>query len=420
MNTRECSVLWKTGMQLLPQHFQQQETHIKHWTRAHDLAAHGDSPIGFVQLSINHALLGSGVFSLDHIEAWLPGGLYVQRSQCTSLSGEIPPHATEVYLEFPSAQTQQMAGEVVPLELADALAPDDIDTVDGTRLPVQIGFSPETAKGVTCMRIASLERLGDRAFRVLEDRSPEIVRLAAWPPLAKHVANFSAKLHETLHSLEALPSQGVLTRTAMVNMVLKQTLARAWVNMEAVRTTGTVAAVEHAFRVLHAELVALAGDTQVTLLRDGHSATRLPLHIAAIDALLERLTQTGVIRVPLHAHPDGTWQSRLPSSFMTCRRLFLAIDTNAPLPQGAERLIKVSTPTRLPSIVASSVAGATMQVCYPPPPELPARVGRVYLHVLPHADHWDAIAREHEVAVYIPSLARNEHTHMEFYGLCDV
>ena len=70
-------VIWKEGMFITPQHFQQQERYLSWYIdNTFDVGAGFGARTGFANLQINHELLKIGKFAVSSSSGFLPGGGY--------------------------------------------------------------------------------------------------------------------------------------------------------------------------------------------------------------------------------------------------------------------------------------------------------------------------------------------------------
>ena len=98
-------VIWKEGMFITPQHFQQQERYLSWYIdNTFDAGAEFGTKAGFASLEINHDLLKIGKFAVANSSGFLPGGGYF--SHDGEVVMDVPPDAVEkiVFLTLPVAK----------------------------------------------------------------------------------------------------------------------------------------------------------------------------------------------------------------------------------------------------------------------------------------------------------------------------
>ena len=98
-------VIWKEGMFITPQHFQQQERYLSWYIdNTFDAGAEFGTKAGFASLEINHDLLKIGKFAVANSSGFLPGGGYF--SHDAEVVVDVPPDAVEkiVFLTLPVAR----------------------------------------------------------------------------------------------------------------------------------------------------------------------------------------------------------------------------------------------------------------------------------------------------------------------------
>ena len=95
-------VIWKEGMFITPQHFQQQERYLSWYIdNTFDVGAEFGAKAGFASLEINHDLLKIGKFAVANSSGFLPGGGYFAHDEEVVI--DIPPDVVEkiVFLTLP-------------------------------------------------------------------------------------------------------------------------------------------------------------------------------------------------------------------------------------------------------------------------------------------------------------------------------
>lgn len=98
-------VIWKEGMFITPQHFQQQERHLSWYIdNTFDAGTDFGARTGFANLQINHELLKIGKFAVSSSSGFLPGGGFFSHDEEVVL--DVPPEAVEklIFLTVPVAR----------------------------------------------------------------------------------------------------------------------------------------------------------------------------------------------------------------------------------------------------------------------------------------------------------------------------
>jgi len=98
-------VIWKEGMFITPQHFQQQERYLSWYINStFDAGTAFGARTGFVSLQINRELLKIGKFAVSNSSGFLPGGGFFSHDEEVVL--DVPPEAVEklIFLTVPVAR----------------------------------------------------------------------------------------------------------------------------------------------------------------------------------------------------------------------------------------------------------------------------------------------------------------------------
>ena len=68
------------------------------------------------------------------------------------------------------------------------------------------------------------------------------------------------------------------------------------------------------------------------------------------------------------------------------------------------RLGKIASWSDINSILSAATPGASVEVTYRPPPEIPVKAGLVYFTINTDNRYWRNIASEKNIAIYLPPL----------------
>ncbi|MDH4079510.1 MAG: type VI secretion system baseplate subunit TssK [Nitrospira sp.] len=434
MNRR---VVWSEGLLLTPQHFQQWDRHteglITDRFRIHDPFAWG-----VTSLDIDHDGLANGRLTLLKCCVVLPDGLVIEipdedGAPSTRVFTELFQPAMEslsVFLGIPVERSDSMAcqlgkesGSRLPRFLAEHIEVIDTTTGDNPRevlvakKNLRIFFSGEETADTAAIKIGEVVRLPSGTVGLRETYIPPCVWVSASPYLLRLLrgliellvakrATFSDAQRGVLELIGTDLGKFTLVTAVSTHLPVLQHLSQ----IERVHP-----------ETLYTALVRLAGHLQI-LLPPGESPD-LPAYqhenlgrtFDALDkrirSIVEGVTPTRYISIPLESSGDNVWVGRVPESRLFASAQFFVMASGDMSEDQVRHLVpnqvRVGSPSKLKEIVAAAMPGVKLFHTPRPPIALPMKNGTQYFRMDDRGVFWEEIKKSQVVALHIPESVQS-------------
>ena len=428
-------VVWSEGLLMAPQHLQQQDRY--HEALLCDrLDAMHPFNWGVVKVDLDKKLLSAGQVQLAVFRGVLPDGTVLVFDQ--QHPEELPPirviaehfphtqPTLDIYLGLPVEKegADNYAERAVARYHADRRSVYDL-TAGGSaaevtfarRRPVLL-FGDESRDGVVCMKVAEIVRDDTNSMVVSETFIPPCLRVdtsAFLVAALRRLLNTLVNRHKSLSEARREASKSTvefgtkdITRFLLLNTVnqyipvLGHIVDAGYMSPDRCYTT----------------LCELGG--QLTTFSTEISPTSFPRFVytdlratfeelvARIIALLRTTVEEHFIAIDLQGRPDGMYVAQITEErWWTCTSHMLVVKTDLPEQPTATqipRLGKIASWTDINSILSAATPGASVEVNYRPPPEIPVKAGLVYFTINTDNTYWRNISAEKNIAIYLPPL----------------
>lgn len=427
-------VLWREGMLLSPQHFQQAER-AETARAAAVLRLASPMAVGLARLRIDPAALAAGSFALTAVEALLPDGTPVQADDPAAL-----PAAVDLAARFPAAATRAVIHLALPLAAPGAVAVamagvhagrqvrlrsaagEVVDTVDGGTRAIELAepnlrlvVDGESLDGLSALPLAAVVREAADRFALDPAFAPPSLRLDAAPALLSQVRAVVALASARAAEIAAHRRSRVqgLIEFAVGDVAAVMTLLAIGGALPGLRQACDAgwphpAGVHERLAALAGQLVALSGDGDpgdLPAYDHRHPAVALTALAERLGSLLRTVTASRYLALPAQPAGERVHAAQVPEQVGTGSRFFLGVISTLP----AERVIrelpargKVASHGRLDTLVASALPGIRLVYQSAPPPEVPVQPGGAYFLLDPNGGEWDQAMRTRTLAVYLP------------------
>jgi type VI secretion system protein ImpJ len=428
-------VVWSEGLLMAPQHLQQQDRY--HESLLCDrLDAMHPFNWGVVKVELDKKLLSAGQVQLATFRGVLPDGTVLVFDQ--QHPEELPPIRV-IAEHFPHTQPTLdiWLGLPVEREGADNYAERAVAryaaerrhvydmTGGGTaaevafarRRPVLL-FGDESRDGVVCIKVAEIVRDDSNSMVVSETYIPPCLRVDTSPFLLAALRRLLSTLVQRHKSLsearrEASKSQVEFSAKDVTRYLLLNTVNQYVPVLGHIVDSGYMSPDR-----CYTHLCELGG--QLTTFSTEISPTSFPRFVytdlratfeelvARIIALLRTTVEEHFIAIDLPGRPDGMYVATINEErWWSCTSYLLVIKTDLPEQPTATqvpRLGKIASWTDINGILSAATPGASVEVNYRPPPEIPVKAGLVYFSISTDNNYWRNISAEKNIAIYLPPL----------------
>jgi type VI secretion system protein ImpJ len=426
--------VWSEGMLLSPQHLQSLDRHHEALLAARVGAVSPDD-WGVLSLEIDPSALAAGQLRVVRFAGVLPDGLAVGFDEADgdapaprSLAEHFPAAARSVdvhlavarerdgvpaYAEEGQAQRIRFVSAARPVE--DATAPGQQLAVSLARPNATILFGDEAREDFETLKIAEVGRNAAGQPALVDAYVPPALKLGASPWLLARTREVLTRLVAKQREL----TEGRRQRDAAPGELSGQDVSRL---LQLFALNGQVPVVAHLaeaadepprsayllLSMLAGQLSTFAPDSDpATLPKFSHvdlRGTFEPL-FARLGELLGALASAQYVAVPLEQRAGGLHLARLQDERVVQAALFLVVKSDLPEQQVADavpRLCKIASTAEIQGLVQAAAPGLQLTWLPRPPPQLPARAGTAYFAVAKTERHWQSIATNRNVAIYLP------------------
>ncbi len=430
------AVAWLEGVELYPQHLQQQDAHQEALLSAR-VSQLAPQAWGVSALELDRAALAAGQVRIARFEGVMPDGLYVafgpgggEAPSARTLEGHFGPtqKSLDVHLAVPRARPGSPlyaeaggpgAGHarflVVGQPVVDAGGTAGEQTVSVLRPNAAVLLGGEIRGDHVTLKIAEIVRDG-RGAVVLNDRFvPPALRVGASPfiglELGRLLALFVAKQGELSRARRQGQGSSVDFGAGDVTRYLQ---------LSAV--SGAIPVIKHLAETPElSPMTAYLALAQIfgalctfTIDADPSEAPRYdPLApgpvfeelFARITALLHATVRDQFVSIPLQLQ-DGRLVVGLEHPQLEhARDIVLAVRSELPEGELVERfgrMAKIASARDVAYLVRANSSGAVLRPLTKAPPEIPVRAGVCYFGISPQDSHWQGALRDRSLAVALP------------------
>ncbi len=442
-------VVWSEGLLMSPQHLQQQDLYHERLVGAR---LDGLEPLnwGVLKVEIDRRALESGQVRVSALTAVLPDGLVID---CDSGDPELPP-SRPVEGHFPHTQDVLEVYVGVPRErdgvsnygeaqggrtrfiVHNRPVPDL--TGEGSSLEVSFGqrnlsviFGDEPRDDFEYLKIAELCRDASGNLALNDPYVPPVLRIEASPFILAGMRRLLRLMSTRRRSLaEAARERGDATVEYNAADITRFLLLNA-VNTYLPVLNHLVDMPEVPPRTAYTWMLALAGQLSTfsasfdpaTLPKFNYNDLRSTFEplFARITELLQATVKEHYVSMALDGREDGMYLGQLTDDrIIGCSKYLLGIRSAIAEQEVANtlpRLSKMASWGDINSILSAATPGASVEVTFRPPPEIPIKAGVVYFVISTDNNYWRNIVTDRQVAVYLPRPFDPSQTKVELLGI---
>ncbi|MBD3422141.1 MAG: type VI secretion system baseplate subunit TssK [Chitinivibrionales bacterium] len=433
-------VIWKEGMFLQPQHFQQAERYI--FDSLHSrLTSYIPYHYGLHAIEVSKDALANNQFTVSNCNGVLPDGTPFDipkkeviprpRSFVDHLTPEM--QALDVYLGLPlsiegksNVQQQGVPSDSARYKTHSVELTDDV--FGSQRKEIEIGsgnfvilFGDESRDTFTTLPIARLTRNTQGLVVVQDAYIPPLLSTSCSHSLSKTVEGLLEILLAKITSLSQGRRQkegGFAEFTAAEETAyrLLQVLNTYTPLLNYYRTATGI----HPF-TLYQYLMQFAGSlgtfsSQVNLSHfpayDHLNCQQIFEKLAGIVRIvLQADISAGSLTLPIEQIKPSSYQCRVPdASLFSSADFYLAVNASVERTQlivGVVQRVKMSAPEHQDALISSAMPGIQLIHAANPPDNLSTKPDYVYFSISKMGDLWQAAARSGTLAIYFPHSFEN-------------
>ncbi|MFW6352554.1 MAG: type VI secretion system baseplate subunit TssK [Bacteroidota bacterium] len=429
-------VIWKEGLFLQPQHFQQAERFILSTVQS-KFSAYNQFYSGFLDYQINTDSLVNETFSLTLARGIMPDGTTFSMPESCPVPyarnfSEYFPHdqsSLDVYLALPlvlsgnaSVAEQSTTNTTARFKTSAHTVCDEV--YGSTNKEIELGktnftilFSNESRDNFTTLAIARINRTSNGQFEIDKAFIPPLLRIGASTILSNKIKSLlemllakSSNLSRNRKQLKggfAEFSSGDITPQALLQLIntYTPTLNHYYLNSNThpydlyqlmLQFTGALCT----FSAAH-DIISLPQYTHSAL---SELFTQLDHKIRDI---LGGDISAGCIDLPINEISPATYTITISDQKLFDRAAFyLGVKADMPekeLAVGCISRIKMSSRNQLDTLIQSAMPGLPIMFCANPPKDLSTKPGYVYFTLNQQNSFWDAIRATGSIALYFPN-----------------
>jgi type VI secretion system protein ImpJ len=427
-------VIWKEGMFLQPQHFQQadrffQQTMVAQWQSQNPFFS------GITGIAVDSAALASGVFALTSCTGIFPDGTFFSipqedeppssRSFADHFSHE--QQSCDVYLALPlaiegRASVSETSSPHSRYRIQNSTV---VDEVSGTqKKQIEAGsynfsvlFGGESLDHCSALRIARLKRNPNGQIELQEDDVPPLAQLGG----SRYLLSQLRSMLEMLLAKSVALSQG-RRQNAAGKATFSQSEETAFRLLETVNTYTPLLNHYHFEPRIHpfelfklltqfaGALTAFSSDVSLKdMTRYDHdklSGTFGGL-IKLIRGVLEADIDAGCTVIPLEQINPATYVCKLPNEkLMAAARFYLGVSAKVSEKEliiGVAQRIKMSSRDRLDVLISSAMPGLPLIHVAHPPEGLSTKPNFLYFALDQQSQFWRGMQGSGSIALYFPN-----------------
>jgi len=426
---RASRVVWREGLFLRPQHFQQQERFLDALssTRAQSLRPYA---WGIRNLKLSEATLSLGKFAVESCQGILPDGAPF------SIPDDVPPpepltvpaDARDAIVYLTLQPQLHGATEFAPREKprADArLLVDEEEVYDGfagerTSEPIEVGrlnlnygLTREQTDGRVCLGVARVQEVLNGAVILDRRYIPPLLDIRGSERLSGFLTDIAGRLDQRVDELSVRAAEATEGGSeTFASFLMLQALNRAKPVLAHLRSLPTV----HPER-LYEMFASLAGEL-CTFTRSDRRPPDFPAYdhenlqltfepiVDLLQASLSAMFERSAGQLKLEPVGPGAFTARIDdhSLFQTCN-FYLAVSAQTPVEMLRGRfasVVKIGTVQKMREIVSSSLqAGVRVFPATNPPQQIRILPGFVYFELDRSSGEWAELSRAPALGIHV-------------------
>jgi type VI secretion system protein ImpJ len=430
-------VIWKEGMFLQPQHFQQAERYFQNIFNS-AIGQYAPYLYGVSEMNIDTDAVANGLIAIGRCRGRLPDGTVfniplddpapIARSFAEQFSHD--QQSLDVHLGLPlclegkSNVVSAMldAQESIRYKSREAAIVDEVAGVQKKQIETgalnfTVLFGGESLDNFSTIPIGKLVRSATGSIELIGAYIPPLIHIGASAPLL----NLLRSLLEILLAKIAALSQG----RKQVDGGLAQFPAGEETSFRLLQVINTYAPLLnhfHAVPTVHpfevfSLLTQLAGalctfSAEVSIknlprYEHGNLNATFAQLVKVIRAVLEADIEAGCVPIPLEQINQSTYVCKIPDEkLLSTAKFYLGVGAKAQekeLVVGVLQRIKVCSRNRLDLIISSAMPGLPLIHAMHPPEGLSTKPGLVYFKLDQQGDFWNAIKSSGSMGFYFPN-----------------
>jgi type VI secretion system protein ImpJ len=426
---RESRVVWREGLFLRPQHFQQQERYLDALSRTRAQALRPYA-WGLGQIKINEAMHALGKFAVETCQGILPDGtpFAIPDDIPPPEALAVPPDARNaiVYLtlqpqlygatefaprEKPRADARLLVDED---EVYDAYATErNSEPIEVGRLNLNYGIVREQTDGRICLGLARVQEVLNGSVVLDRRYLPPMLDIRASERLVGFLSDIAGRLDQRVDELSVRAVEATEGGSeTFASFLMLEALNRAKPVLAHLRSLPTV----HPER-LYEVFASLAGELCTFTRTDRRPPDFVPYDhenlqltfepiVDLLQASLSAMFERSAGQFKLESVGPGAFTARIDdqSILQTCN-LYLAASAQVPaetLRTQLGRVVKIGTVQKMREIVASALqAGVRLAPAPSPPPQIRILQGFVYFELDRSSGDWAELAQAPAIGIHV-------------------
>ena len=426
---RESRVVWREGLFLRPQHFQQQERFLDALSRVRTQSLRPYA-WGLGQIKLNEAVNSLGKFAVEMCSGILPDGTPF------AIPDDIPPpealtlpaDARDAIVYITLQPHQYGATEFAPRErprpdarlLVDEEEVYDAFAVERTSEPIEVGrlnlnygITREQTDGRVCLGIARVQEVLNGSVMLDRRYLPPMLDIRASERLVGFLNDIAGRLVQRVDELSVRAVEATEGGSeTFASFLMLEALNRAKPVLAHLQSLPTV----HPER-LYEVFASLAGELCTFTRTDrrppdfasyDHENLQLTFEpiVDLLQASLSAMFERSAGQFKLESVGPGAFTARIDdhSILQTCN-LYLAASAEVPgetLRSQFSRVVKIGTVQKMREIVASALqAGVRLAPAPTPPPQIRILPGFVYFELDRGSGEWSNLAQAPAIGIHV-------------------
>lgn len=430
-------VIWKEGMFLLPQHFQQAERYYFNSVN-HKITAVQPNFSGLTDIDIDNDSLSNGQFFLKRCSGILPDGtpFFMPEEVSLPVSRSFTNHFShdrlvlDVYLALPliGEGRENVAGEETGRhdlcrfisqvsEVGDEVNGEQKKEIELGKLNFTVLFEGELSDNYSVLQIARLKRSSTGRVDLQEDYIPPLLRISASRYLKNEIRGLLEILLAKCNNLSQGRKQG---RGGMAEFPASE--ENAFRLLWTLNSFTPLLNYYYASSSVHpcdlfSTLVMFAGG--LSTFSFDISPVNFPLYdhnnlsavfktlFKSVRSILDLGISAGCINVPVEQVSPSVYVCKIPDErVLSNSKLFLGIWAGIPekeLIVSSLQRIKMCSQEKLDLLISSAMPGLTLMHMPNPPEGLSRKDGFIYFSLDQQSHLWSAMKSSASVAFYFPN-----------------
>ncbi|MBN1979974.1 MAG: type VI secretion system baseplate subunit TssK [Chitinivibrionales bacterium] len=437
-------VIWKEGLYLQPQHFQQAERNYNYIINKR-ISSYIPHDYGFTSFKIDHDAIANGNLSLAGAQGIMPDGTvfdvpkYDNKPSARAFEGffKHDQQFLDVFLAIPLViENKSNVTDILnlrsdtpslcrykshPVPVYDEVYGKQKKEVEIGEMNIEILFGDESRDDYTSMQIGRLVRNSTGGFALDDHFLPPLLQIGASPILIDKIRFLLELLISKISSLSSgrrqLPGGVAEFNETQGNVFhLLQTLNTYTGVLNQFYSVPNI----HPFRIYELLLQftgALCSFTsEFSILNlPPYEHTNIAHVIAMFDSIIRKIlggsVSVGCVTLLLEEVAPTKYLCRVTEQqLLTTGSFYLGVFADAQnreLVSGTLSRIKMCSRERLEIIIPSAMPGIPLMHILQPPRELPTKPGYVYFKMDQQNDYWEGIKTSGAIGVYFPHLFKN-------------